>query len=59
MEKHDPIVFHFPQDFDKEQVKKKAKEIMGTCLKTFKWTLYKKFILEGKEPNWDGGEYIK
>ena len=42
-----------------EQVKKKAKEIMGTCFKTFKETLYKKFILEDKEPNWDGGEYTK
>jgi hypothetical protein len=38
---------------------KKAKEILGTCLKTFKETLYKKFILEDKEPNWDGGEYAK
>ena len=32
---------------------------MGTCFKTFKGTLYKKFILEDKEPNWDGGEYTK
>ena len=32
---------------------------MGTCFKTFKGTLYKKFILEDKEPNWDGGEYAK
>ena len=32
---------------------------MGTCFKTFKGTLYKKFILENKEPNWDGGEYTK
>ena len=31
---------------------------MGTCL-TFKGTLYKKFILEDKESNWDGGEYAK
>jgi hypothetical protein len=54
-----PQYFTFPQDYDKEQVKKKAKEIMGTCFKTFKGTLYKKFILEGKEPNWDGGEYTK
>jgi hypothetical protein len=30
---------------------KKAKEIMGTYFKTFKGTLYKKFTLEGKEPN--------
>ena len=44
---------------DKEQFKEKAKEIMGTCFKTFKGTLYKKFILEDKEPNWDGGEYTK
>ena len=55
----DPTVFDFPQDYDKEQVKKKAKEIMGTCFKTFKGTLYKKFILEHKETNWDGGEYTK
>ena len=40
-------------------MKKKAKEIIGTCLKTFKGTLYKKFILEDKESNWDGGEYTK
>ena len=26
---------------------------------TFKGTLYKKFILKDKEPNWDGGEYTK
>ena len=55
----DPTVFHFPQDYDKEQVKKKAKEIMGTCFKTFKGILYKKFILENTEPNWDGGQYAK
>ena len=38
-------------------IKKKAKEIMGTCFKTFKGTMYKKFILEDKETNWDGGEH--
>ena len=54
-----PTVFHFPRDYDKEQVKKKAKEIMGTCFKTFKGTLYKKFVLQGKKSNWDGGEYTK
>ena len=54
-----PQYFTFPPSYDKEQVKKKAKEIMGTCFKTFKGTLYKKFILEDKEPNWDGGEYTK
>ena len=32
---------------------------MGTCFKTFKGILYKKFILEDKEPNWDGGQYAK
>ena len=32
---------------------------MGTCFKTFKGTLYMKFILEDKEPNWDGGQYAK
>ena len=47
------------QGYDKEQVKKKAKEIMGTCFKTFKGTLYKKFILEDKEPNWDGRHFAK
>ena len=46
-------------EYDKELVKKKAKEIMGTCFKTFKGTLYKKFILEDKVPNWDGEEYTK
>jgi hypothetical protein len=40
-------------------VKKKAKEIMGTCFKTFKGTLYKKYVLEGKELDFDGGEYTK
>ena len=35
------------------------KEIMGKCFKAFKGTLYKKFILKDKEPNWDGGEYTK
>jgi hypothetical protein len=32
---------------------------MGTCFKTFKGTLYKKYVLECKEPDFDGGEYIK
>jgi hypothetical protein len=32
---------------------------MGIAFKTFKGKLYKKFILEGKEPSWDGGEYTK
>ena len=54
-----PQYFTFPPDYDKEQVKKKAKEIMGIAFKTFKGKLYKKFILEGKETNWDGGEYTK
>ena len=58
-EKWIPQYFTFPQDYDKEQVKKKAKKIMGTCFKTFKGTLYKKFILKDKEPNWDGVEYAK
>ena len=52
MRESDPTIFQ-------EQVKKKTKEIMGTCFKTFKGTLHKKFILEDKEPNWDGGEYTK
>jgi len=51
--------FTFPQDIDKEQVKKKAKEIRGTCFKTFKGTLYKIFILKEEVPNWDDGEYAK
>jgi hypothetical protein len=33
--------FTFPKDCDREQVKKKTKEIMGTCFKNFKGTLYK------------------
>jgi hypothetical protein len=28
-----PVYFTFPIDYDKEQVKKKAKEIMGTCFR--------------------------
>jgi hypothetical protein len=54
-----PQYFTFPVDYDREQVKKKAKEIMGTCFKTFKGTLYKKYVLEGKELDFDGGEYTK
>ena len=55
----DPTVFHFPTGLIRSKLRKKAKEIMGTCFKSFKETLYKKFILEDKEPNWDGGEYTK
>jgi hypothetical protein len=54
-----PQYFTFLPDYDKEQVKKKAKEIMAIAFKTFKGKLYKKFILECKEPNWNGGEYTK
>jgi hypothetical protein len=49
--------FTFLGDCDMEQIKKKIKETMGTCFKNFKLTLYQKFILEDKEPNWDGDEY--
>ena len=54
-----PQYFTFPPDYDKEQVKKKEKAIMGIAFKTFKGILYKKFIVKGKEPNCDGGEYTK
>ena len=37
--------FTFPTEYDRELVKKKAKEIMGTCFKNFKGTLYKNFVL--------------
>ena len=59
MGEQDPIVFHFPIGLQQGSSQEKVKEIMGTCFKTFKGTLYKKFIPEGKEPNWDGGEYTK
>jgi hypothetical protein len=54
-----PQYFTFPVDYDREQVKKKVKEIMGTCFKTFKGTLYKKYVLEVKVTDFDGGEYTK
>ena len=54
----DPRVFHVPNG-DKELVKKKAKEIMGTCFKNFKGTLYKNFVLQNKEPDFDGGQFSK
>ena len=40
-----PEYFTFPAEYDRELVKKKAKEIMGTCFKNFKGTLYKNFVL--------------
>jgi hypothetical protein len=40
-----PEYFTFPIEYDKAVVKKKAKEIMGTCFKNFKGTLYKHFVL--------------
>jgi hypothetical protein len=43
--------FTFPNN------QEKTKETMGTCFKNFKGTLYKNFILEDKELNWDGDEY--
>ena len=46
-----PEYFTFPTEYDKELVKKKAKEIMGTCFKNFKGTLYKNFVLQNKEPD--------
>ena len=44
-------------EYDRELVKKKAKEIMGTCFKNFKGTLYKNFVLQNKEPDFDGGQF--
>ena len=58
-EKWIPRYFTFPQDYNKEQVKKKAKEIMRTCFKNFKGTLYKNFVLQNKEPDFDGGQFSK
>jgi hypothetical protein len=53
-----PEVFHFPRGlWHGANQEKKTKETMGTCFKNFKLTLYQKFILEDKEPNWDGDEY--
>ena len=40
--------FTFPAKYDRELVKKKTKEIMGTCFKNFKGTLYKNFVLQNK-----------
>ena len=54
-----PEYFTFPTEYDKELVKKKAKEIMGTCFKNFKGTLYENFVLQNKEPDFDGGEFSK
>ena len=51
--------FTFPTEYDRELVKKKAKEIMGTCFKNFKRTLYKNFVLQNKEPDFDGGWFSK
>ena len=54
-----PEYFTFPTGYDKELVKKKAKEIMGTCFKNFKATLYKNFVLQNKELDFDGGQFSK
>ena len=54
-----PKYFTFPAEYDRELVKKKAKEIMGTCFKNFKGTLYKKFVLQNKEPDFNGGQFSK
>ena len=51
--------FTFPMEYDKEVVKKKTKEIMGTCFKNFKRTLYKNFVLQNKELDFDGGQFSK
>ena len=40
--------FTFSAEYDRGLVKKKAKEIMGTCFKNFKGTLYKNFVLKIK-----------
>ena len=50
--------FTFPTEYDKELVKKKTKEIMGTCFKNFKGTLYKNFV-QNKELDFDGGQFSK
>ena len=50
-----PEYFTFPAEYDSKLVKKKAKEIMETCFKNFKGTLYKNFVLQNKEPDFDGG----
>ena len=54
-----PEYFTFLAEYDRELVKKKAKEIMGTCFKNFKGTLYKNFVLQNKEPDFDGGQFSK
>jgi hypothetical protein len=46
-------------EYDKELVKKKTKEIMGICFKNFKGTRYKHFVLQNKEPDFDGGQFSK
>ena len=46
-------------EYDKELVKKKAKEIIGICFKNFKRTLYKNFVLQNKESDFDGGQFSK
>lgn len=58
-ERRIPEYFTFPEEYDKDLVKEKAYEIMGACFKTFKGFLQKRFILENKEPDFDGGEFNK
>ena len=48
-----PEYFTFLAEYVRELVKKKVKEIMGTCFKNFKGTLYKNFVLQNKEPDFD------
>jgi hypothetical protein len=54
----DPEVFHFPKGLcDREQIKEKNKRNHGDMLQEFQGGMYKNFILDDKEPNWDGDEY--
>ena len=52
-----PEYFAFPTEYDKELIKKKAKEIIGTYFKNIKETLYKNFVLQNKELDFDGGQF--
>lgn len=56
-----PKYFTFPWEgeYNRDRVQKKAYEIMGSCFKTFKGHLHKKFILKDREQNFDEGEFTK
>lgn len=59
---HSIWYFTFPPNLSDEllkEIKKRAKENMAIMFKSFKWTLYEKYILEGKEPDFKKGEYKK